>query len=163
MTMKSFGGIGMGILMFKTKFEIEAGRADALMQKIAEQNAIVADAYASLQKIFVGGLQKMAGASDLSKNLVACKTLLVKANEEIAKLQKLMSECGEAQKRALLEMPDFAMFFSEGRQDTIPTRKYFTANKDANAGVCAFEFSTPKIPAANIAEVHLARRFSRRD
>jgi hypothetical protein len=157
----NFGGIGTEILMFKTQFEIEADRVDALMEQISAQNAAVANAYGSLSKIFEGNLEKLAGAADLNKRLVASKSLLGNANEEIKKLQGLMAECEQAQERALQAMPDFAMFFSNGRQDTVPNRAYFTAGKDASA--VAFVMpgqKQPSIAAANIGDAALARRFS---
>jgi hypothetical protein len=80
-----FGGIGTEILMHKTQFEIEADHVDALMKQIGDQDAVVANAYDALSKIFRGDLQKLAGATDLNKNLILCKALLGKANEEITK------------------------------------------------------------------------------
>jgi hypothetical protein len=158
-----FGGIGTGILMHKHQFEIQAELVDALMKQIAQQSAVVENTYAALSKIFAGDLQKLAGATDLTKNLVASKSLLGKANEEIDKLKKLMAECSQAQERAQRALPDFAMFFSEGRQDTVPSRKYFMAGKNATEpDVSAFVFPAREgsIPAFTLADVHLARRFS---
>jgi hypothetical protein len=154
------GGIGTEILMFKTQFEIEADHVDALMKQIGEQDAVVANAYDALSKIFRGDLQKLAGATDLNKNLILCKALLGKANEEITKLKKLMAECSQAQERAQRALPDFAMFFSEGRQDTVPSRKYFMADKNATVSALAFAARNESIPAATLADVALARRFS---
>jgi hypothetical protein len=135
----NFGGIGTEILMFKTQFEIEADHVDSLMKQIGEQNAVVASAYADLSKIFAGDLEKIAGG-DLTKKLVACKSLLGTATAEIDKLKKLMAECERAQGRAQLAMPNFAMYATNGREDTVPSRKYFMADKDATVG--AFKISS---------------------
>jgi len=158
-----FGGIGVSIMTYRIEFEIEMNRIDALLEEIGDQNEVVASLYGSLTKLFAGDLQKLANANDLTKNLIACKALLCKANEEITKLKKLMTECGQAQERARRAMPDFAMFFSEGRQDTIPGRTFFTASKDAKSGLIPFAPPAQKQsidPAASLADVALTRRFS---
>jgi hypothetical protein len=156
-----FGGVGVEIMMHRTDFENEANRIDTLLEEIAKQSAVVENTYGALSKIFEGDLQKLAGATDLNKNLIASKSLLVKANEEIDKLKKLMAECSQAQERAARALPDFAMFFSDGRQDTVPGRKYFMADKNATVSALAFAACNESIPAATLAEVALARRFSR--
>jgi hypothetical protein len=150
-------------MVFRTKFEIELDQVDSLMAQICEQNAIVANAQGSVSKIFEGDLQKLAGGGDLTKNLTTCKSLLGKVHEEIDRLKKLMSACREAQDRAIAALPDFAMFFSNGREDTVPNRTFFLAGKNAGEQH-AFEPSAkrePGGPIASLADVQLARRFQK--
>jgi hypothetical protein len=163
MTMISFGGIGTEILMFRTQFEKEVHQVDSLMKQIGEQNAVVANASGELSKLFAGDLHKLAGGSDLTKNLTTCKSLLGKVHEEIARLKKLMSECREAQARALVAMSDFAMFYTNGRSDTVPNRSFFLAGKNA-VDQHAFELSARREPdpLASLSDVQLGRRFQDR-
>jgi hypothetical protein len=157
----SFGGVGTEILMFKTKFETEVDRVDALMAQISEQNEVIASLYGSLAKIFAGDLEKLANANDLTKSLISCKALLCKANVEIGELKKLMAECEEAQERAQRSTPDFAMYATNGREDVVPGRTFFMASKDASAAPFVMPSGQkPAIPAVSLSDVQLARRFS---
>jgi hypothetical protein len=146
----NFGG------MFKTQFELEMDRVNSLMKEIGDKYALVASLCESLAKLFAGDLEKLAGASDLTKRLVATKSLLSEANVEIDKLNKLMEECSQAQTLARLAMP-FA-FITDG--PVVPGRAFFTATKDASAVPFVMPGQKPAIPAVSASDAALARRFS---
>jgi hypothetical protein len=147
----------MGVLMYRPEFEAEVTNVDLLLARIAKQNAVVASAYAGLSKLFSGDLQKLANADDLTKRLIASKALLGEVNAEIDVLKNLTAECAEAQDRARRAAPDLARYASEGRE----LRSFFVAGKNAPK----IPFSTggeQSIPAADVADAMLARRFSQR-
>jgi len=153
-------------MMHRMRLEIEVERVDALMKQIGAQNEVAESAIGALAKLFAGPLQKISGASDLTKNLATCKTLLLKAHAEIAKLKQLQSECGLAQARARAELPDYTKFATDGRHDTVPGRSFFVTDKTGGREAqIARPFESAQkheSPLADLGYVQMARRFQDR-
>jgi hypothetical protein len=167
--MKSFGGIGTEILMFRTPLEKEVARIDGLLLQVEHQRELFASTAASIRKFFdddiirfKGDLRKLSGATDFGRNLSSCLDLIAKGHEQLTRLKHLMSECRQAQDRAKLAMPDYTAFATNGRLDVPPTtRTFFLTSKNAGEDTTRpFEPSRqPDDPLASLAEIQLGRRF----
>jgi hypothetical protein len=164
--MTSFGGIGVDIMTFKTKFENEIGNVNALIEQIDKQTAVLAashDEFARfyLQKVVAayGELRKLSDAGALRKNLVTCKGLIGTVCAEMEKLRSLQRECRKAQERAEAAMPDYAMYSTEGRLDVVPNRNVFTAEKGGKTVNLDMPKQPKPTPMATEADAALAHRF----
>ena len=154
-------------MTYREKFEDEVERINVKMQAIADQTALVAKIQRSLsrslEKAFEGDLQKnVAGATEFRKRLTVCKRELMPAvRAEMEKLLTLQSECREAQTRARSALPDYAKFLTNGREDTVPGRTIFQAEKGGTASPLKMPVQKQSIPMASLSDVQLARRFQR--
>lgn len=169
MTKIKFGGIGVWIVNFKDKFELEVERIDGMIEAISDQTKKVATLQEDFSKFYLeklygfdGSLQKLA---DFGKRLTTCKGLISEIHEAIGTLETLQSECRAAQDRASAALPGFAMYLTEGRLAAVPGRKFFLASKNAGAASAdAAPFALPAQnrsidPTASLLDVALSRRF----
>jgi len=162
-----FGGVGVYIMAYRTKFEIELNLLSSLTDEIGKQNAVAAKAWSvfnmSFERNIVAAkdeLHKLSAATDFAKNLTACNDLLLLVSDEQHKLATLVAKYHEAKGRAEAALPDYAMFFSNGREDTIPGRTFFIAGK-GEADQFKLPAQKPAVAMASFADTVLARRFQK--
>jgi hypothetical protein len=151
--------------MFRTDLENQMTRIDETMTKISEKTAELKTAaditqvrLATIQKLFGAGNLRKIAAGDLADNLFAVKNLLKVMSDKIGDIKKLQVEARASQALARLALPDYAKWYSEGKQDTVPGRVYFSADRGAASPTPFMPAQKSTVPMASAASAALSHR-----
>ena len=161
--MKQFGS-AVFIMTHREELEVQQANICEKMEQIEGLTSSLATLHSNLESFFlhkiVGAtdLRKIGGASNLGENLFACANLIKVMSGKLNAIRKLQAEVRAAQALAVDALPSYAAWFSDGRQDVVPGRTYFSADKGAGPTPFATPVQKQAIPMASTASAALSHR-----